>query len=346
MQRVLVTGGAGFFGIHLVKGLLEKGYHIKVLDIEDLKVPEIEGRIEFIKTDVRDRDAVESACKDIDILFHVAAILPISRSKKKIYWDVNVRGTKNILEASLRNNIKKVIFMSSAATYGIPKEVPITENTEFNPVCNYGRSKIEAEKICNEYRARGLNIIILRPRTLVGANRLGIFQIFFSWIADGKNVYIIGEGSNLFQLLSTRDLVDVCILSIENNSYNEDFNLGTDKFSTVRGDLQDLIDYAKTNSRIISLPSKISKTILSFLDILNLSPFTPWHYLTPDKPFYFDITKAQRVLGWQPQDSNFQMYKISYNWYLSHRKEVDNDFGTTHRKSTRQKIIRILRKLI
>jgi len=345
MQKVLVTGGSGFFGIHLVKELLNKGYRIKVLDTEDPKCLKVEEKIEFIKGDIRDKKIVKEACKSIDFVFHNAAVLPVSRFNKKIFWEVNVNGTRNVLKASLYNKVKKVIFISSSAPYGIPKDCSITENTEFNPICNYGRSKIEAERICNEYRNKGLNIIILRPRTIVGKGRLGLFQILYSWIADNKIIYLIGRGDNLFQLLSEKDLVNACILSIEKYCKNEDFNLGTDRFESVKEDLQELIDYARSSSRIVSLPSNLAKTILRILDIVNLSPFTPWHYMTPDKPFYFDISKAKKILGWQPEMSNLDMFKESYDWYLSHRKEVDSKFGITHRESVRQRILKVLKGL-
>lgn len=343
MQKVLVTGGSGFFGIPLVKGLLDKNYQVKILDIEDLNNPEVEERVEFTKCDIRYKKRVDEACKGIDYVFHNAAILPISRAKKKIFWDVNVGGTQNVLDGSLHNKAKRLIFISSSAPYGIPKEIPITEHTEFNPVCDYGRSKIEAERICNEYRNKGLDIVILRPRTIIGKGRLGLFQILYSWIADNKNIYIIGKGDNLYQDLSIRDMVNACTLSIEKDCKNEDFNLGTDRFKTVRETLQELIDYAKSSSKIVSLPVNLARTALKTLDILNLAPFTSWHYMTADKPFYFDISKAKKNLGWQPEMSNFDMFKESYDWYLSHRKEIDSNFGTTHRKSVRQRILRILK---
>lgn len=344
-MKLLVTGGSGFFGIHLIKALLNKDYAVRNLDIADIDESEIEKSVEFIKSDIRDEGTVNRACSDIDIVFHNAAVLPVSRSKRRIFWDINVDGTRTILESSLKNKVKRVVFISSSAPYGIPKEVPITETTEFNPLGDYGRSKVEAEKLCNLYREKGLDVVILRPRTIVGTGRLGIFQILYSWIADGKNIYIIGKGNNLFQLLDVSDLVQACLLTIEKHCKNRDFNLGTDVFATVRQDLEALTSYAKTGSAVISVPARVAKTVLRILDKLNLSPFVSWHYLTPDKPFYFDISRAKKILGFQPKYSNFQMLKESYDWYLSHREEVDSKFGITHRKSARQRILRVLRKL-
>ncbi|MFH1339230.1 MAG: NAD-dependent epimerase/dehydratase family protein [Candidatus Omnitrophota bacterium] len=345
MRNVLVTGGSGFLGLYLVKVLLDNDYRVRIIDREGLNSAGIEEKIEFIKGDIRCKEIVREVCKGIDYVFHNAAALPISRSKKKILREVNAGGTQNVLDACLCERVKKVVFISSSATYGIPKDCPITENTEFNPVCNYGRSKIEAERICNEFRKKRLDITILRPRTVVGEGRLGIFQILYSWIAQGKNIYIIGRGDNPYQLLSKKDLASACILSIEKYCKNEDFNLGAEKFGTVREALQDLIEYAKSASKIVSLPSGFAKIVLGTLDALSLSPFTAWHYMTPDRPFYFDISKAKKILGWQPEMSNCDMFKESYNWYLSHREEVDFEFGITHSKSARQRILRVLKGL-
>ncbi|MFA7677367.1 MAG: NAD(P)-dependent oxidoreductase [Candidatus Omnitrophota bacterium] len=345
MKKVLVTGGCGFFGRHLVKALIRAGYKVNILDKEEAGEPVFDGSAGFMKGDIRDNKAAKEACSGLDYVIHNAAILPISRVNRGIFREVNVEGTRNILKASLESGVKKVIFISSSAPYGIPKEIPINENTQFNPVCDYGRSKVEAENICNEYRKKGLNIIILRPRTIVGESRLGIFQILYSWIADNKNIYIIGSGKNPYAFLGIKDFIDACILSIEKDLENEDFNLGADKFGSVKEALEELINYSGSSSRIISLPARPAKLILGALDKLNLVPFTPWHYLTCDQPFYFDISKAKNMLGWSPQVGNFEMLKEDYGWYISLRKRVDFEFGTTHTKSVKQKFLKFLKKI-
>ncbi|MEI8349273.1 MAG: NAD(P)-dependent oxidoreductase [Candidatus Omnitrophota bacterium] len=343
--KVLITGGSGFFGTSLTKGLLEKEYSVRILDPEYPASADIRPRIEFIQGDIRNKEIVREASKGISIVFHNAAILPISRSHKKIFWEVNVEGTRTILETALINKVRKVIFISSSAPYGIPKDTPVTENTPFNPVCDYGRSKIAAEEICNEYRSKGLDVVILRPRTLVGKGRLGLFQILFNWIADNKRIYLIGKGNNPFSFLSERDFVKACIVSIEKDCKNGDFNLGTDKFNTVKEDLESLIRSVGSSSKIVPLPASATKLLLSVFDMFSVVPFTPWHYKTCDKPFYFDITKARKTLGWFPEVSNFEMLKDGYNDYISHRKDIDSDFGTIHTKSVRQRILRVLKSL-
>jgi len=342
-QRILITGGSGFFGTALTRGLLEKGYKVKILDREVLGCADIMSHVEFVQGDIRDQERARAAVNGADIVFHNAAILPISRSHKRIFWEVNVEGTRAILEAALLRQVKKVIFISSSAPYGIPVAIPITELTPFNPVCDYGRSKIAAEMLCHEYRAKGLDIVILRPRTLVGKGRLGLFQVLFSWIADHKHIYLIGPGNNLFSFLSEKDFVKACIATIEIDCRNNDFNLGTDKFCTVKEDLENLIRFVGSSSQVVALPASAVKLALRMLDMLNVVPFTPWHYKTCDQVFYFDITKAQKILGWFPEVSNFEMLKDGYNDYVFRRSNIDSDFGITHTKSVRQKILKIIK---
>jgi nucleoside-diphosphate-sugar epimerase len=341
----LITGGSGFFGSHLINGLLKHNYLVRVLDKQRFDDPETLKRIEFINADICDKAQTNKALEGIDYLFHNAALLPISRSTKKIFREVNVFGTKNVLDAALRNKTKKVVFISSSAVYGIPEECPVTENTKFGPICNYGRSKLEAEEACNEFKKMGLDIVILRPRTVIGKGRLGIFQLLYSRIADNKNVYILGSGNNLFQSLGTEDLVNACILCLCKDCRNEDFNLGADGFKTLKEEICELIDYADSSSKVISIPAGLARFILRSLDALNLAPFTRWHYMTFDKAFYFDSSKAKRMLGWQPKISSFEMYRESYDWYITHKKEADLRFGKTHKNSVRQGILKVTKLL-
>ena len=343
MKTILITGGSGFFGAYLTEILLNEGYAARVLDRDNIEDEAIKKRISFFKGDVRDKDLADKACKDIDYLFHNAAIVPVSRSSKREFLDINVNGTRNILERALLNKVKKVVFVSSSAPYGIPKEIPITEDTKFNPVCDYGRSKIEAEKVCNEYRRKGLNIIIIRPRTIVGSGRLGIFQILFSWIADNKRIYTIGDGKNRVQLMSKSDFAQVCLASIRRECVNEDFNIGAGGYGTVNEDLEGLIKYTGSSSKICHIPEKLAQGALFLLDKTNLSPFTPWHYKTAGETFYFNTSKAEKLLGWQPKMSNIDMLKDGYDWYIKNRNSVDSHYGTTHTYSVRQKILRVLK---
>jgi len=344
-ERVLITGGSGFLGQYIIKELINHGFQVTVFDTNDFDNVELKNKILFIQGDIRDKDRLNKSIINHEYVIHIAAILPISRSSKKIFWDINVQGTENVLHASLANYAKKVIFISSSAPYGIPLETPITESTPFNPVCDYGRSKIAAEDKCKEYQKKGLNVIVLRPRTIIGKGRLGLFQILFSWISENRNIYIIGKGNNLFQYVSPYDLARACILAIKNNCKNEYFNLGSDSFDTVRKEIEVIIQHANSSSKIIPIPAFIARFFLSILNFLNLSPLTTWHYKTPDKPFYFDTSKAKRILGWQPRDDNNKILISCYDWYINNKNKIDSNYGTTHKNAVRQRILKILKKL-
>lgn len=344
-KRILVTGGAGFLGLTLVERLAGLGHRLRVLDLERPESRMIPAGVELIRADIRDRGAVEAACRCADAVVHCVAIQPISRADRRRFWAVNVGGTRNVLEAALRVGVRRVIYVSSSAPYGVPRDTPLTEESSFAPVCAYGRSKVAAEDLCRLYRALGVDVVILRPRVLVGARRLGFFHFVFEWIADGKRIYVIGSGDNPFQMLAVEDMAEACALALRADCANAEINLGTARFGTVREDLERLVAHAGSDSRITPVPARLVARVLGPLDRIGVSPFTAWHYLTADAPFHYDIDRAQRLLGWQPTKSNTEMLTASYDWYRSRRSTVDADFGTTHRRALRQRIFRLLRAL-
>jgi nucleoside-diphosphate-sugar epimerase len=341
LERILVTGGSGFLGVGLVRRLVQDGYHPTVLDVNDLDAPELQSSVNFIKGDVRDARAVADACRDVDTVFHLAAAVLPTRGKK-VYQSTNAGGTHNVLQASLDYQIKQVVHISTSAIYGIPSRLPVTEETETHPMGYYGNAKFQGEQEIRAYRQSGLRVCILRPRTIIGTERLGIFHILFDWIKGGKRIPIIGPGDNLFQFISSRDVVEASLLAAERES-NDEFNIGAEEYSTVRADLEALVSHAGSGSRVVSIPAPLVKSSLQVLDILRLSPLMDWQYKVADKPFYFDISKAKRVLGWQPQDSNAKMFTDSYDWYVNHFEDSASAYGSTHRQAVRQRALRALR---
>jgi nucleoside-diphosphate-sugar epimerase len=270
-------------------------------------------------------------------------VLPISRAGRE-FDEVNVAGTRNVLQAALESRVRKVLNVSTSAVYGIPRSVPIDEQTPLTPLGEYGFAKYAAEQLCRAFRDQhDLDVSIVRPRTLVGAGRLGIFGILFDWIRRGKRVYVIGDGDNLFQMLSARDMAEACCLMTTRPCRNEDFNLGAKEFGTVSQDLEALIAHAGTRARVQPVNALLVRTVLGTLDKLRLSPLVDWHYKTPHKPFYFDIAKAQNLLGWTPRDSNVDMFRDTYDWYLANREKLEGQVGTTHRKSVKQGLLKVLR---
>ncbi len=341
-KKCLVTGGSGCVGINLVRRLLALGNEVKIIDIVEPE-KEILEKSDFLKIDIRNFDEVKKACKDVDHVFHTVALVPISKADK-IFDAVNAGGTRNVLEASMQNEVQSVVHLSSTAVYKIPKKGDkIDENYPIKPVSAYGRAKYHAEEICFEYMKKGLGVSIIRPRTILGTDRLGIFSILFDWIMHDKPIFIFGDGSNLFSYISISDLTESIILSAE-KGMGEIFNISTDTYRTYKEDLQDLIKYANSKSKIISVNPTFLRGLLRLLDKLNLSPLAEWHYETIDKEYVFDITKARNLLGWSPKDSNQKMLRESYDWFRNNYDSIEKT-GTTHRTKLNPKILGLVSRL-
>src|SRR3989344_878858 len=343
-NKVLITGGAGFLGCHLSRALLKEKYNVTVFDIAELDAKDLIGRVNFIKGDVRDRKAVDQAIKDHEYVVHAAAALPILKSRKLIF-DVNVQGTKNVLESSLRNNIKRLVFISTTAVYGVPKHLPETEEAPLDPIGHYGESKVEAESLCMEYAKKGLSVNILRPKSFLGPERLGVFELWFEAIYSGRAVFILGNGNNRYQLLAVSDAVDAIIKALESKIDGEIFNIGALEFQTWNQDLGSVIKHAKSKSRIIKLPTIPSQILLGLLEILNLSPIAAWHYKTMPVDSYISVKKTEKLLNWIPQKSNEELLIESYDWYKKHRNEIINKVGMNHRVGWNFKLLNLIKNI-
>lgn len=232
--------------------------------------------------------------------------------------------------------------MSSSAIFDIDQPHPLDESSPIKPLGIYAQSKLDGENVAKEFRDKGLNINIVRPRTVVGHGRLGLFDILFDWVRRGKPIITIGDGSNKIQFVHVTDLARACILMTE-KVVNQDFNIGTDRYDTLRNDLGALAIHAGTNSKIRGLNPFITINSLKILDKLNLSPLADWHYLSYHRDFYFDVSKAKKMLDWSSNYSNKEMFIEAYDWYIQNYKSFEHDMGTTHKKRLRQGLLKVLR---
>jgi nucleoside-diphosphate-sugar epimerase len=190
----------------------------------------------------------------------------------------------------------------------------------------------------------GLQLIVIRPRTILGEGRLGIFQILFEWIREGRNVYVMGRSDGLFQFVHAHDLMDAYMLALQHGK-SATYNVGTDRFGSIREALEHLIDYAGTGSKVKSLPAGLTISVLRLLDGLRLSPLAPWHYLTYGKPFYFDVSNLL-ALNWRPKYSNDEMFRESYEWFISNYDRLAAaKAGSAHRRPVREGLLWLLKKL-
>lgn len=349
-MKVLITGGAGFLGLHLVHHFHKKKAKITLYDIAEYETAEYPKGVKTISGDIRDPEALKAAFKGQDVIVHAAAALPLW--KKEDILTTTIDGTRNVLDAALAAKIKRVVFVSSTAVYGIPKKHPILEDDPYHGVGPYGIAKIEAEKICVDYREKnkGFTVPIIRPKTFIGTHRLGVFQILFDWVESGVKIPIFGNGKNRYQLLDVRDLADSIYLAATKpaGKANDTFNCGAEEFTTVRGDVGALCEHAGTGSRVMGVPSTPLKWALTVFEAMNLSPLYKWVYGTADKDSFVSVEKLKKQLGWKPQYSNAQALINSYDWYLNNKPEDTSDAasGVTHRVPWKQGILRVFKKFL
>ena len=339
-----ISGGAGFLGLHLARRLVADGQAVRTLDVAPLEEPELERSVEELRGDVRDAAAARRLVEGADVVVHAAAALPIRGSRREIS-SVNVDGTATVLGAALEAGVRRALFVSSTAVYGVPKVHPIGEDAPLVGVGPYGESKIEAERVCLEFGRRGLEVVVVRPKTFVGPERLGVFEILFDWIHDGRRIYILGDGGNRYQLLAVSDLVQAVVLAASAPGVSgEAINVGAQEFGTVRSDLQALIDHAGSRSRLTPIPARPAEIALRALELARLSPLAEWHYKTAHRDSFVDVEKAERLLGWHARLSNAQALCDTYDWYLAHRETLGRA-GTTHRVPWNQQALALLKRL-
>jgi nucleoside-diphosphate-sugar epimerase len=341
-MKHLVTGGSGFLGNLIARRLFERGEQVRVLDIwEDPSRPR---GIEFVHCDICDPQGVGSAMRDIDVVHHNAALVPLTKSGK-MFWGVNVEGSRIAAEQAAKARVKAFVHMSSSAIFGIPGRCPINEASPLRPAEIYGRAKLAGEQAVRDVCERAtLPLIVIRPRTILGEGRLGIFQILFEWIREGRNVYVIGKGDGLFQFVHAHDLMDAYLLALDHGKPGI-YNVGAERFGSVREALENLIRYANSPSKVKSLPVNLTIGILQALDTVGLSPLAPWHYLTYHKPFYFDISNLL-ALGWKPRYSNDEMFRESFDWFkLNYDRLAATKAGSAHRRPVKEGLLWLLKKL-
>jgi len=341
-MRWAITGGAGFLGLHLARRLLASGHEVRTLDLAPLDDAELEQNVEELRGDVRDLSAAARLVQGADVLVHAAAALPIQASRESIRT-VNVGGTGVAFAAAADAGVGRAVLISSTAVYGVPKHHPIAEEAPLVGVGHYGESKIDAEEVARDFGRRGLEVVIVRPKTFIGPERLGVFEILFDWIREGRGIPILGNGSNRYQLLAVEDLVEATVAAAEKDVAGETFNVGATEFGTVRSDLEGLIAHAGSGSRLRPVPARPAELALRALELARLSPLAEWHYRTAHRDSFVDVSKAQRLLGFAPRLSNEQALCETYDWYLANRGRV-GAAGVTHRVPWDQRALGVVKR--
>ena len=289
-MKYAVTGGAGFIGSHLVKNLVEHGNEIIVIDNlntgKKKNIEKFSEKINFFKVDIRDFDAIEDILKNIDGIFHEAALASVQDSFRipDEFFDVNVNGTENIFKIGKKLGIK-VVYASSSSVYGNPTRIPIKESDGKNPFNPYAKTKLEDDKLAEKYAKNGLKVIGLRYFNVFGPRQskeyAGVIKLFLEQIQHGSSPLVNGDGSQVRDFVYVDDVVNANVLAMESDIDSEFFNIGT-------------------NSTISVLD--LANTIIKFSG-LKLKPIHQPAVPGDVKATQADITKAKMMLKWKPTTS-------------------------------------------
>lgn len=336
-KRALITGGTGFVGVHIARALLARGYAVTCLDINepDQFFPD---DADFVRGDVCSRAAVRSAVADSDVVVANAALVPVTQAGEAEFMRVNAGGTDVTLSVA-REAGAHAVYISSSAIFGVPEVCPLPPDAPLRPFEAYGASKAEGERIVRRYREEGMIVASLRPRTLVGAGRLGLFEMIFERVRSGKRVPIFGRGRNRVQLADAGDYATAVALAIEQGA-GGDYNIGAARFGTVRQDIEDLIVAVGSSSVVQPIPVSAIKAVLVPAAALHASPFSAWHWKSAAEDFFFDISSSVHELGWVPERSNAEAMIAAYR---EHARAPQDSGSSAHRRPLSGAIGRLLR---
>lgn len=341
MSFILITGGSGFFGGILKRRLLDEGHSCINLDL----VPDQDTHPNLISIqgDLRDRTLLERLFREhpISAVQHCAALLAHGSVDEKDLWTANVDGTRNLAEACRAAGVRKLVFTSTNCLWASNVGHAIREDEPPAPIETYGRSKLAAEQLLDDYP--GLNVIILRCPTIIDSGRLGLLAILFEFIQEGKKIWVVGDGGNRYQFVYAQDLATACILAMQYNGSGV-FHVGSDNVRPLREIYQAVIDAAGSRSRVASLPKGPTITAMKLAHALRISPLGPYHYQMIAEDFCFDTTKIRETLGWRPTLSNEEMLTRAYNYYARQREEIyARKNVSAHSKPASMGVIRLLK---
>ncbi|KCZ72305.1 nucleoside-diphosphate-sugar epimerase [Candidatus Methanoperedens nitroreducens] len=321
-MRVFVTGGTGFTGGHLVQRLVKDGHEVGVLarrtsNTESLK----KLGVEIITGDITDRDLVTKAVSGFDMVYHIAAMYREGGGiAEKPFWDVNVDGTKNMLEASINANVGRFIHCSTAGVHGHVSNPPADENHPYNPGDIYQKTKIEGEKLALDYFAKGLPGVVVRPVGIYGPGDLRFLKLFKS-IQTG-NFVMIGDGKVLYHLTYIDDLVEGFMLcGKKDNALGQTYIIAGDRYTSLNELVETIASSLGVKKPKIHFPFFWPVWTASLLCEavcypLRINP--PIFRRRVDifrKDRAFDISKARKELGYEPKVGLGEGIKKTADWY-------------------------------
>lgn len=331
-MRALITGGSGYLGQLLVAGLVDRGFDCVAIDIRD-GAPVGSGT-RFVRGNATDVAVLERAVGDekIDVIFHLASQIDFAVDSQIALYDNNVAATRAVAEFARARQIPKVVFTSSNSVYlGTRLQRPVVESDMAEPADEYGRSKVDSEKLLARYSS-DFDSVSIRCPNIMDAGRLGMLSVFFDFILEGRKCWVLGRGDVRHQCIYAQDLIDACVKAISLNR-TDVFNIGSDDVPTIREMYQSVIDEAGTGSRVASVPGKVAIPVLKTAHRFGLSPIGEYQFRMLTMDFTFDTAKIKKELDWKPTLNNSQMLLKAFRHYRAHRAEILVDSALSANRS-------------
>jgi UDP-glucose 4-epimerase len=333
-SRHVVIGAAGFLGGHLVDTLLDAGVEVTAVDVEGNREPH--PRLRWIEGNAADAATVTAAVTGADVVHCLVAHVPLRRVGAAFH-EANTIAPQVVAEVCAAVGVPQLVLVSTSAVYGIPDDPSVAGTVApFEP---YGNAKLAGERAAAAaVDGTGTRLAVLRPRTILGARRGGIFSTLFSFIAEGRKVYTIGDGNRPLQFVHVDDVVDaMCLLS---NGHAGVFNVGATEYRRLRTELEAVITYAGGGSRVVALPERLALFALDVLYTLRLSPLSRWHSYGYAKLFSVDCS-ALEALGWR---ARWSTAAIMRDGWAQHRAGAAAGSGT-HTSPMKERILSMVRRL-
>ncbi|MGH9022445.1 MAG: NAD-dependent epimerase/dehydratase family protein [Acidimicrobiia bacterium] len=315
MSRVLVTGGAGWFGHHLALSLVATGWAVRVLDIASRPEWADGLDVDYVQGDVCDPERVRGALRGVSAVVH-SAFAPPGATIEQLRR-VNVGGTRALMDAALRTEEMRVVLISSTIVDRDLKPHPLLAEGPATRLWRYARTRAEAESEAASFTEAGLPVAVVRPKTFLGPGGVGPFALVFDLIKGGRTVPMLGPGRNRYQLVDVRDLAAGVALLAKSEVVGR-FGFGAADMSTVAAEMKALLDHAGTGARILPVPGPVGRAGLRAVALAGLPTLSEWHYcLATGEDSVIDIRRATAELGWLPERSNIDALVDAFDWYAS-----------------------------
>ncbi len=319
--RHVIFGGDGFVGRYVARDLLARGDEVVIADKTKSDLP-IYKFAAHHSIDVRIPEQVRSVgLRAGDRVYNLAARLlmpPVKRKERHdAFFPVHVDGTRNILQAMADAGADRLVQFSTDMVYGqstMPPPIPIDHPQ--NPIDAYGKSKKACEQVCMEWRERGMNVSIFRPRMVMGPGRLGLLKNLFWLVKNNLPVPTIGSGANRYQFISVFECASFAIQASDLGCPSGEWNLGSVDNPPTKKVLQALIDYSGSKSIVVPTPAFAVKSVLSMLERLDMTLLTREQYAIADEDYVVSVENLRDTFGRIPTGSDEEMIIEAWKTWL------------------------------